>query len=357
MRALRACFVVAVFAVLAVCASAQAATRTIYAGPAGKANGTFGGNSAADLDTFSVPKTTIHVGDRIRFIINGVHTVTFNKKGGGTIPFVVNGSSTIQGLNDAAGNPFWFNGQTQPVVDPRGGLPQGGKTYDGSAVTGSGFTPPGAPSKPYVLRFTKTGTFKYVCVIHPGMDGSIKVVSKRRRIPSAKAFARATRRNLAAWAKTARKLGTYKPPANTVTGGHDKGGVVQLKFFPSSIHVPVGGTVKFVVTSRTEAHTASFGDAGYLNQTADGIITPVATGAGPPTLNFSPVIAFPSDPPPALPPYTGGEHGNGFLNTGMLDGDSATPSPTTSRITFTKAGTYQYICLVHPFMKASVVVG
>jgi plastocyanin len=189
------------------------------------------------------------------------------------------------------------------------------------------------------------------------MDGSVKVVAKRKRIPSARAFARATKRNLAAWARAARKLAKYAPPANTVAGGHDKGGVVQLRFFPSSIHVPVGGTVNFVVNSKAEIHTATFGDPTYLNQAADGIITPVAAGAGPPTLNFSALIAYPSDPPPALPPYTGAEHGNGFLNTGVLDGDPASPSPTTSRITFNKAGTYQFICLVHPFMKASVVVG
>jgi plastocyanin len=358
MRALRACFVVAVFALLALGASAQAATRTIFAGPAGKAHGTFGGESAADLDTFSVPKTTIHVGDRIRFILNGVHSVTFNKKGAGRFPFVINGSSTVQGINDAAGSPFWFNGLPQLVADPRGALPQGGKTYNGSALTGSGVATPGGPApKPYVLKFTKAGTFKYFCVVHPGMNGTVRVVPKRKRIPSATAFARATQRNLAKWAKAARKLAKYTPPANTIAGGHDKGGVVQLRFFPSSIHVPVGGTVNFAVTSKYEIHTASFGDPAYLNQASDGIITPVAAGAGPPTLNFSALVAYPSDPPPALPPYTGTQHGNGFLSTGILDNDRATPSPTTSRITFNKAGTYQFVCLVHPFMKASVVVG
>jgi plastocyanin len=346
-----------VLGVLGLSASAQAATtRTIYAGPAGKANGTFGKNSTADLDTFSVPKTTIHLGDRIRFIVNGVHTVTFNKKGRALVPFVVNGATTIQGLNDAAGNPFWFNGRPQPVVDPRGGLPQGGSTYDGSQVTGSGFTPPGAPVKPYVLKFTRTGTFKYTCVVHPGMDGTIRVVSKRTRIPSAKAFARAAKRNLAAWAKTARKLGSYTPPANTVYGGHDKGGVVQLRFFPSMVHVPVGGTVDFVVTSRPEAHTVSFGPQAYLSQASDSIVTPVAAGAGPPILQLNPLAALPSDQPP-LPPYTGAEHGNGFESTGNLDGDPASPAPTSSRITFTKAGSYRFVCLVHPSMKGSVVVG
>ena len=60
---------------------------------------------------------------------------------------------------------------------------------------------------------------------------------------------------------------------------------------------------------------------------------------------------------PSLPAYDGTNHGNGFLNTGNLDRDPATPSPGSTQVTFSKAGTYEYICLLHPFMKGSVVVG
>ena len=71
---------------------------------------------------------------------------------------------------------------------------------------------------------------------------------------------------------------------------------------------------------------------------------------------FSAQIAFPSDVP-TLPAYDGTSHGNGFLNTGVLDREAASPSPPSSQVTFTKAGTYDYICLLHPFMKGQIVVG
>ena len=60
---------------------------------------------------------------------------------------------------------------------------------------------------------------------------------------------------------------------------------------------------------------------------------------------------------PTLPAYDGTSHGNGYLNTGILDRDAATPSPGSAQVTFSKAGTYNYICLIHPDMKGSIVVG
>jgi plastocyanin len=49
-------------------------------------------------------------------------------------------------------------------------------------------------------------------------------------------------------------------------------------------------------------------------------------------------------------------HGNGFWNSGVLDGSSATPLPNSSKVTFGAPGTYNFYCLIHPFMKGSVVV-
>jgi plastocyanin len=70
----------------------------------------------------------------------------------------------------------------------------------------------------------------------------------------------------------------------------------------------------------------------------------------------SSLAAFPSDPPPTLV-ADGSNHGNGFVNTGVIDGDAASPQATSSQVTFSKAGTYNYICLIHPDMKGSIVVG
>jgi hypothetical protein len=108
--------------------------------------------------------------------------------------------------------------------------------------------------------------------------------------------------------------------------------------------------VTFSMPAKTsEIHTASFGPADYLNQQGEAFVDPA-------TLVFNGIDAFPSDVP-ALPSPDGTNHGNGFVSTGVLDRDPATPSPGSAAVTFNKAGTYDYICLIHPFMKGKIVVG
>jgi plastocyanin len=47
-------------------------------------------------------------------------------------------------------------------------------------------------------------------------------------------------------------------------------------------------------------------------------------------------------------------HGNGFWGTGIMDTVSASPLPSSGKVTFAQAGTYNFYCLIHPFMKATV---
>jgi plastocyanin len=346
----------ALAAALILPASAQAATKTVVAGPLKAVKGVFGGSASGDVDGYSLGTVTVHVGDKVKWKINGFHSITFPKKGGSPLPFVVpDASAKYSGVNDAAGTPFWFNGQTQLDLNPLGAFPQGSKTYNGSQLTGSGI--PLGTAKPYTLKFTKAGTFTYYCVVHPGMKAKVKVVPKGKRIPSAKQDRKAAAKRFAAEVKAAKKQAKFKPPANTVQGGNDKGDVVQLRFFPQTIHVPVGGALTLQVKSLPEIHTFTFGPSQYVQNVANAFVTPVPNAAGPPTLVTSGQVAFPSDPPPTLPPYDGTAHGNGFFNTGILDGDPNSPNPSSAKVTFSKAGTYSFICLIHPFMHGQVVVG
>jgi plastocyanin len=70
---------------------------------------------------------------------------------------------------------------------------------------------------------------------------------------------------------------------------------------------------------------------------------------------LDPRIFYPSSPtsPIRLDPTA---HGNGFANTGHLDRDPGTSLPPSSTITFTKPGVYHYVCVIHPFMRGTVIV-
>ena len=73
----------------------------------------------------------------------------------------------------------------------------------------------------------------------------------------------------------------------------------------------------------------------------------------------SSLAAYPSDAAAAGAADAGRSHGNGYFNTGRhrrRRGDRRS-CDRDAQVTFSKAGTYNYICLIHPDMKGSIVVG
>jgi plastocyanin len=337
-------------------AAAQGATRTAFAGPPVKAKGLPAG---ADSNAFYRKTLKVHVGDKVKWKINGFHTVTIPAKGKEPPAFIgldPAGGKTA-GINDAAGNPFWFNGLPKLTLQPDGALPAGGKSYNGQKLVSSGAPLENGAPKPYTVKFTKKGTYTYYCTIHPGQKAKVKVVGKGKKVPSNKANAKAAKTEYAKVVKQLKKDGKFAgPPGNAVYAGKDTIDSTILAFFPTTKSVPVGTTVKFSMSPKTtEAHTITFGPADYLQAAANGFVGPdPANPSGLPVV--SSLAAYPSDPPPGAP-ANGANHGNGFVNTGVIDGDSASPQPTSAQVTFSKAGTYNYICLIHPDMKGSIVVG
>jgi plastocyanin len=111
-------------------------------------------------------------------------------------------------------------------------------------------------------------------------------------------------------------------------------GVQLLDFFPRTITVNVGDTVNFELRAVTE-HTVTF-----------------LSGAKPPELaapqkdgrvQFPSTVAFPQG---------GHEYdGSGYVNSGLLTGADKSWS-----VTFTKPGTYQYNCVLHPAQVGTVIV-
>jgi plastocyanin len=325
---------------LAASAAAEAATKTVIAGPPVTERPP-GLPRDADTNAFYRRNVTIHVGDRVRWEIRGFHTVTIPARGSRPPGFIVpDPANPVSGVNDAGGSPFWFNGLPRLVVNPLVGAKQGGGTYTGRRLLNSGLPPQEGRTPPYVVRFPQRGTFRYLCAIHtgnPDMRGTVRVVGKRRAIPSAAedraAARRQFRRALARLRTDARFRG---PSGNRVAAGVDTTNTTLLRFRPAVKTVRAGTTLTFSMSALARA-----------------LIAPAPDGA----LLLNPIAGFPSEPPPVLPPFQGTEHGNGYFNTGLIDRDPRSPSGPSARVTFARPGTYGYICLLHPdTMKAQVVV-
>jgi plastocyanin len=353
----RAALIAAASVLLVVPAAAQAKTKNVDMGVPLKSQKAFN-DLGTDVNDYFLHKVTIRAGDKVRFNPVGFHTLDIPPKGGGPLPFFGPNGQTVSGSVDAALQPFWFNGQPQfsltPALLPPGGF---GKkfTYKGNKRVESGA--PLAPNpKPLTVKFPKKGKYTYYCDIHPGMKGQVVVKGKRARVPTAKQDRRAVKKQIKKALKRAKELATSKPSAaNTFyTGGSAAGGVEFFGMLPGSLTVPVGTTVRFQMSPKSyESHTATFGPGNpeteptsYLGQVAAGF-----QGA-----TLDPRGLYPSDLPGTTVALTKTLHGNGFWNSGVMDRDSASPPPASNAVTFSTAGTYDFYCLIHPFMHGRVTV-
>jgi plastocyanin len=342
----------ALVAILAVPAVALAGSKPVFVGPPPSIvkiaprllPKNFGHAYNPDINAFFRTRTTIHVGDTVSFKFRGFHTVDLPGKAGTSLPLIVPGSTVATG-NDAAGNPFWFSGHV-PAVGFNPALLARSKatTYNGSTRLVSGL----GQSKPFNIKFTKTGSFKFYCDVHPGMVGTIVVKSKSATIPTAKQDTAAADAQVTADVKAAKALPKTKIPSDTVSLGETApGGVELFAMFPATLTVNAGTTVTFQMSKKSfETHTATFGPKSYLAPLA-------ASFAG----AISATAVFPSDPPVQPITLTPTSHGNGFANTGALDTDAASKQvPSSSQIDFTTPGTYRFECLIHTNMVGTIVV-
>ncbi len=109
----------------------------------------------------------------------------------------------------------------------------------------------------------------------------------------------------------------------------------------------------FTEGARSEVHTATTGPGNPESQPTSYLGVLAASFASP---VFDPRATYPSDPPPGIAALTPTFHGNGFWNSGALDLNPSTPSPPRNSVTFAAPGVYQFYCLIHPFMHATVTV-
>ena len=339
--------IIGVFGVLP--ATAAAHSKTVYAGGPVKWANALSHKTGGGVDNFLINRVTINAGGTVVWngasLSNGFHTVDIPALHGQDLPLIMPTGQQVSGANDAAGNPFWFNGQPVLSFNPALFAPIGTHSYSGASRIDSGL--PLGPAHDFKVKFTKPGTYRYFCDVHPGMQGWVIVRPKGKTIPSAKADARALKAEEKHYAREAKRVDKTKPPADTVSvGGSGPGGLEVFAMFPATLKVNAGTTVKFMMSkSSREVHTATFGPAAYVTALAN------AFGQNP---GSAPSALYPSDVPHIT--LTPTSHGNGFANTGAMDRDATTPLPPSNTITFTTAGTYHYECLIHPFMHGTIVV-
>lgn len=308
-RTIRWLYATAAVASLSACSGgtiASPSTNPVSASPAGPqtwqmTTGISGTNEAFQTLAFYPSNLTIDAGDTVKatFPTAEPHTLTF--------------------LGSRSAPPS--------VFDPTNATPAGGGSYDGSTYTSSGFLSQGGT---YSLTFPKAGTYTYLCLIHPGMQGTIVVQAAGAPYPTTQ-----TALNAADATQEANDLaqGTAAVAAFPFTPGGPhlavgmspglntgKSAITVLRFIDgdtvdqTSVTVPVGSSVTWTNLSSNEPHTVTFGIA---NQPF-------------PTISNS-------------APASGGTtyDGTHIVNSGVL------PSGASFTLTFLAKGTFTYHCLFH----------
>jgi plastocyanin len=309
----------------------------------------------ATLNQFMPSSIVVNAGDKVTFSSATFHTVTYVPK---PLPLLIPDpkKGTYDGITDAAGDPFFFEGLGKFIYNGQAFGPFGPKVIAGAPASSGILSPAGpkAPPATVTYAFPKVGVFKLVCNLHVGMKAVVRVRAAGAPVPltPAQVEAKALSAQTAGWAKGAKLNASVKVAPNTVAMGIG-GPVTLLAFRPQTLTVKAGTTVTFVNKSPSEVHNLVFGPPKWIEQF--GKKTDLLP-QGPTAPNqATPILVYGSDPKPLT--YDGKTaHGNGFFATPLTAG-APIGLPRSSRVTFSTAGTYKYFCFIHgPDMGGTIVV-
>ena len=218
--------------------------------------------------------------------------------------------------------------------------------YDGTQQISSGIPPD--PNATYSLTFTKTGTFGYICVLHPGMRGEVEVREAGAPLPETPAQAAARGTVTAATLLGRAQAGAAAVRSVSAEGVHtamaglgDGYGASALQFLPGDLTVRRGDSVVWAMPDPFEVHTVSFASG----QTPPDFVEPrpPAQPGGPPQLVIPATVAGPV----GGPAYAG----QGLVSSGILGNGGAYFLRFDA-----PPGSYEYLCLIHPTMRGRVTV-
>ncbi len=222
-----------------------------------------------------------------------------------------------------------------------------------------------------------------MCLLHrEGMTGKIVVVPSGTSVASPSDQYAAGQKQLAAdeakLKPAADALAQGKPPIpgitlpaeNPVLAGSGAQSVEDAEitqFGPQTIKIPVGGSVTwFIIGPHSITFNSDKSNDDIRSVAPDGTVHLNAKAVAPGNAPGEPQTSGggggggggPSNAPPKFKIVaTKTWDGNGFLNTGVFLNSEGPPLIEGYTITFTKAGTYKYLCTVHDDMKGEVDVG
>lgn len=324
-----------VAAALVPAAGAHAATAKVSYGLAKPPKGT---PESASFYDFFPRKVTIHAGDKVKYATYGFAVVYSGPAAKAPGLAITDPSTPVADAKDPAGNPFWFNGQPSPAINPAILGPEGdGKVNPGQKDVDHAALSLDKP-KPYVLSFAKAGTYKVRDAFNPDVVNTVKVVKKGAKVPSKAKVQAAVVKQTAALVKEAKERAAVKPAANTLLVGNDAKHVGFYQFFAPAT-VKVGQPLTIDTGARVDdVHNVAVGPEAFMSAATQALIAPSDKG-----VFLNPAIVYPSATTPLS--YDGGPQS--FVNTGLLDSNDETPLLSKSQITFTKAGTYHLVCNIH----------
>src|SRR4051794_23759849 len=283
---------------------AVAATHTVFAGGDGVVK-----NAPRQFspNAFLRKTITIHVGDTVRWRFRGFHTVTVPARGKQPPAFAIPGQSKVTGVLDPAGVPFWFNNVLPTLgVNRKAAAPTKSTTYNGTSfrkLRPAGRQEPAVPAE-----------------VHEGRKLRLLLLGAPRHGGS----------------RLGRELEAGQGPAHRRSRPRAQGPALHDQRVLPQCDQREGRPDAAVHDGRRE-HDRDPHDHARPAEPCPGAVRD-QHGA------INPEAAYPSDPPPAFPPYTGRNHGNGFFNLGLHDNDPATPPAQigpTGAVTFAAAGTFQ----------------
>jgi len=313
---------------------------------------------AMEAEAFFPNNLTVNVGDSVVFTMRShePHTITFNAPKPIPEPFLPQPDRSL-----FANPAIFFPSPLSNPGDPK--APVALKvSFDGKAFVSSGFLQKVGDGM--TVTFTVPGTYQVLCELHSeSMKATITVnaAGSVRPMTDADYAVAAAAQEKDAQAKASALLAGVTIPAPVANAdgstaytvyagvGSTSDGVDYMRYVGGEeLSIKVGDSVTFAMGKNGPGvpHTITF-----LSGTADpDFVLPQPQFLAPPKLLVNPKVLMPAPLPPA--PYDG----TGYYNSGLLLAGGPTPQAFT--VTYTKAGTFRYQCIIHDEdgMKGTIVV-